>query len=266
MKFVAVALGAVAANAAFDLDKFGDLDLKFGDVFANKDAGDKGTKFEVDLCKMSPCLNGGVCSTVDKEIVCECAEPFTGGRCEAVIDPALLCPADTFALPASPTDVVSGVRRCIYAVTGSVNYDESVAACAGAVEGGTPIVTDILEIKSIANQLAVSEGIIATDSIGFPDGYWVFAEATGVDTSGFNGGQIRAAAFTFSDGTPWTGFSDSAGLDFGLWWNSNDPQNNDVDTRLQIGFNRQASGYNNQAPASIAAGSICQVKIPYVFG
>uniref|UniRef100_A0A0G4IFG3 EGF-like domain-containing protein n=2 Tax=Chromera velia CCMP2878 TaxID=1169474 RepID=A0A0G4IFG3_9ALVE len=88
MKFAAVvALGAVAANAAFDFDK---IDFKFGDVFDSKDNGDYAVKTkDYDACGDTPCLNGGVCVDTGKgryDFYCSCPFPWYGKKCELTVE------------------------------------------------------------------------------------------------------------------------------------------------------------------------------------
>lgn len=40
---------------------------------------------EIDLCKLSPCLNGGNCTLAKGKYNCNCPAQFVGSRCQALV-------------------------------------------------------------------------------------------------------------------------------------------------------------------------------------
>lgn len=40
---------------------------------------------EIDLCKLSPCLNGGSCTFAKGKFNCDCPVDFIGSRCQALV-------------------------------------------------------------------------------------------------------------------------------------------------------------------------------------
>lgn len=56
--------------------------------------GFTGTQCEIDIdeCKDTPCLNGGVCHDLINSFKCTCAIGFTGSRCQINIDDCISNP------------------------------------------------------------------------------------------------------------------------------------------------------------------------------